>query len=122
MRKPVYREEKDIHGNRIQFELNLPSKDEWNISENFNYLSKPFVFTVGVYEIMKTDISNERDTESKEQKEESIKTTVGEIISFIHQKAWETRLDYLQRLSINDNKCWIIDNGNDICLLLPSEY
>ena len=123
MSKTIYKEEKTIYWNRIQFELNLPCVKEWNISENFDFITKPFVFTIGVYEIMKIDLPvNDNNSNVEILKDELIKTIVKEIIINIYLKAKETKLDYLQRLSINWCKCWIIDNGSDICLLLPSEY
>lgn len=116
MKKPIYKEEKTICDNIVCFEFNNPIKDEWNISENFDFINKPFVFTIWVCEIIKT---NESDEDLKEIK---IKDIIKEIITFVHERARIDTLDYLQKLSINDTKCWIIDNGCDICLLLPNEY
>lgn len=116
MKKTIYKVEKIINDNIVCFELNNPIKDEWNISENFDFIKKPFVFTIWVSELIKTNESDEilRDIE--------IKNIVKEIITFIYERAKIDTLDYLQKLSINDTKCWIIDNGCDICLLLPNEY
>lgn len=56
MKKPIYKEEKTICDNIVCFEFNNPIKDEWNISENFDFINKPFVFTIWVCEIIKTKV------------------------------------------------------------------
>lgn len=116
MKKTIYKKEIVIDNNIVSFEFNNPSKEEWNISENFDFINKPFVFTIWVCEIIKTDESDET------LKEINIKNIIKQIITIVYEKARVDNLDYLQKLSINNEKCWIIDNWCDICLLLPNEY
>lgn len=116
MKKTIYKKEIVIDNNIVSFEFNNPSKEEWNISENFDFINKPFVFTIWVCEIIKIDELDET------LKEINIKNIIKQIITIVYEKARVDNLDYLQRLSINNEKCWIIDNWCDICLLLPNEY
>lgn len=113
-----------IESNKIEFEFNSPSEDEWNISENFDITSKQFSFTVWINNLI--DLSDFKELSSKfiyDLVESKLKESIASnIIKTIYIKAKETRLDYLQKININWTKCWIIDNWNDICLMLPEEY
>ncbi len=115
---------KIIDNNTIIFEFNNPSLDEWNISENFDFHSKPFVCTIWISEIIDTSsLKNYTKNTDNDFLIDSLKQKViWEIISTIYERAKYLKLDYLQKLSINWNKCWCIDNGVDICLMLPDEY
>jgi hypothetical protein len=44
------------------------------------------------------------------------------IFSLLRNRAAESELDYLQKLSINGTMCWCIDDGDSVTILLPSEY
>lgn len=44
------------------------------------------------------------------------------IFSILRNRAAETELDYLQKLTINDTPCWCIDDGGAVTILLPEEY
>lgn len=44
------------------------------------------------------------------------------IFSILRNRAAETKLDYLQKLTINDTPCWCIDDGGAVTILLPEEY
>ncbi|MDD3793286.1 MAG: hypothetical protein PHI37_00540 [Candidatus Gracilibacteria bacterium] len=115
---------KIIDGNTIIFKFNNPSVDEGDISEDFDFHKKPFVCTLGVSEIIDTkELKNYTKNIDDDFLIDSFKQKIiGEIISTIYERAKYIRLDYLQKLSINSTDCWIIDNGVDICLMLPSEY
>lgn len=113
-----------VEWNTIIFEFNVPNKDEWDISEDFDFQKKPFVTTTGTYDLI--DLSEFELLSSplifKMVKQTLKKKVIWEIIITIFEKAKNIRLDYLQKLSINGTKCWVIDNGSDICLMLPEEY
>ena len=84
------------------------SQETGFISEDFNFHKKPAVFTCGVEELF-------YDTGTAQ-------AVCFSILSFYFQEAKKQKLDYLQKLNINGVCVWIIDNGSDICLLLPEEY
>jgi len=113
-----------VEWNTIKYEFNTPNIDEWNISENFDYESKLFTFTIWVSEII--DLSEFKQLSSDlifDLVEESlIKKIIRSVIDTLYFKAKEKKLDYLQKIHINWTLCWVIDNWNDICLLLPNEY
>jgi hypothetical protein len=44
------------------------------------------------------------------------------IFASLFQAAKIQPLDYLQKLRINWEKCWCIDNGEVITLMTPDEY
>jgi len=114
----------EVEWNVISFQFNKPNIDEWNISENFDYKRKPFVYTIWISELIKTEfLKNLVSPLFYEITCENFKNKlVSEIIDIVFQKAKSEKLDYLQKLKINNTDCWIIDNWEDICLLLPSEY
>jgi len=97
------------------FELNFspPRKDEWDISEDFDYHRKPFVITKWVYEEVKIYTSDE---DIKKQ------IIFNRIINTYYEKAKVMKLDYLQKLKVNRDICRLIDNWTDICLMYPTDY
>lgn len=103
----------ELYWNSFELNFSIPSKDEWNISEDFNYNKKAFVVT----KLLADDFKIDGEYEFIE-----IQTILYEIIKKYHQKSKIMRLDYLQKLKINWKVCWLIDNWNDICLMYPSEY
>lgn len=114
----------EIWWNNIILQFNTPNIDEWNISEDFDYKNKIFVFTNWVSDLIKTDfLENIISPILYEITIENFKhKLITEIIDIIYKEAKVRKLDYLQKLKINNTDCWIIDNWEDICLLLPSEY
>lgn len=114
----------EVSWNNIIFQFNSPNIDDWDISENFDYKNKIFVFTKWVHELIKTDfLKTIVSPFNYELTSENFKhKLIAEIIDIIYKEAKVKKLDYLQKLSINSVDCWIIDNWEDICLLLPSEY
>jgi hypothetical protein len=102
----------------------MPNVDESNICEDFDFHKKPFVSTIGTFDLI--DLSEFEKLSSplifRMVRESLKKKVIGEIINTLYERAKSTRLDYLQKLKINGTECWVIDNGNDICLLLPEEY
>lgn len=115
---------KIIQWNTIIFEFNNPNIDEWNISEDFDYQKKEFVSTIWVFNLIDTSEFEKISSPLifNLVKENLKKKVIWEIISTIYERAKYLKLDYLQKLSINWTSCWCIDNGNDICLMLPDEY
>ncbi len=114
----------EVLWNKIIFQFNSPNIDDWDISENFDYKNKIFVFTQWVQELIKTDFLEDILLQfNHEVVSENFKhKLIAEIIDIIYKEAKVKKLDYLQKLSINSVDCWIIDNWEDICLLLPNEY
>lgn len=103
----------ELYWNSFELNFSIPSKDEWNISEDFNYNKKAFVVTKLLADNLKID---------SEYEFMELQTILYEIIKKYHNKSKTMRLDYLQKLKINWKICWLIDNWNDICLMYPSEY
>jgi hypothetical protein len=102
----------EIFWNNIELLFLSPNKDEWNINEDFNYQTKLFTVSRWVQDLFKLD----------SEQEIKIQLILYDIIKKLNDKSKVKRLDYLQKLKINKELCWIIDNWEDICLLLPSEY
>jgi len=98
--------------NNIELLFSSPNKSEWDINEDFNYHTKVFTVTKWVQDLF--TLNNEKDVK--------IQLILHDIIKKLNDKSKVKRLDYLQKLKINKELCWIIDNWEDICLLLPSEY
>lgn len=103
----------ELYGNHFELNFSIPSKDEWDISEDFNYIKKSFVVTKRLAGDLNIGIEYEFI---------EIQTILYEIIKKYHKKSKVIRLDYLQKLKINWKICWLIDNWNDICLMYPEEY
>lgn len=101
-----------VYWNEIELFFTSPNIDEWNINENFDYEKKIFTITQWVQDLIYIN------------KEYEIKSQIlyHSIIKRLKDRAKKERLDYLQKLKINNTNCWIIDNWEDICLMLPSEY
>jgi hypothetical protein len=95
-------------GGSIHCQLAPASKETGFISEDFDFHKKPAVLTCGVQELFSDSCIAQ-----------SVAFT---IFDFYHQEAKKKKLDYLQKISINGVSVWLLDNGSDICLLLPEEY
>ena len=102
----------ELFWNIIELYFSSPSKDEWDINEDFDFQTKLFTVTMWVQNLFKLDSEQELKTQ----------LLLHDIIKKLNDKWKVKRLDYLQKLKINGELCWIIDNWVDICLLLPSEY
>jgi len=102
----------EIFWNNIELLFSSPNKAEWDINEDFDYHTKIFTVTRWVQDLFKLD----------SEQEIRIQLILHDIIKKLNDKSKVKRLDYLQKLKINKELCWIIDNWEDICLLLPSEY
>ena len=107
MKKDYY-----IYWNYIELSFLSPEKEDWYIRESFNYREKPFYITLWVNSLLNL-------IDYIELKQQLI---YHNIINKIYEKSKVKDLDYLQKLNINGTKCWIIDNGSNICLMLPDEY
>lgn len=55
-------------------------------------------------------------------KENLKRKVIREILSIIQTKAIEQELSYTQKFSFNSTDCVVVDNGEDICLMLPEEH
>lgn len=87
----------------IVFELNPPEEEDW-ITETF---SKEFKFTTLWVQELLWDYSEEYSRF---------------IFKTLEEKAKVQPLDYLQKLKINWETVWAIDDWHWVTLLLPSEY
>jgi len=101
-----------IFWNDIELLYLSPDIEDWDINEDFDFEKKIFTITKWIQNLI---ILNE-------EKEIKSQILFYSIIKKIRYKAKETRLDYLQKLYINNKLCWLIDNWENICLMLPSEY
>lgn len=101
-----------IYWNIIELYFSSPNEEQNYIKEDFDYKSKTFVITNWVNSLLQLE-SND-----------IIKQNIiyYNIIRELNDYSKSKDLDYLQKLDINWTRCWIIDNWNDICLMLPSEY
>ncbi|MBW7954425.1 hypothetical protein H3C61_01300 [Candidatus Gracilibacteria bacterium] len=101
------KEKFSIYGNEIDIKYSSP---ETGISEDFDFLKKHFYMTIGVQKLF--------IIENEIQK----RVIATNIINKVCEKAKIEVLDYFLKIEINGNETWLIDNGNDICLMLPEEY
>ena len=92
----------------VTCQLAPASKETGFVSEDFDFHQKPAVLTCGVEELFSDSCTAQAVAFS--------------ILDFYYQEAKIKKLDYLQKVSINEVSVWLIDNGSDICLLLPEEY
>lgn len=100
--------------NTIELFFNKQKKEFRSIVPTFNFPEQIFVTTPWVNDIL---------ISTTEEEIKLIQQAVfGKIILSIKEKAKTEKLDYLQKVIINSHKCWLIDDGNHICLMLPSEY
>ena len=103
-----------ILGNTVELFFNKQKQEFRNIVPKFDFPTQIFVTTRWVNDILIWE------------NEESLKLIQQMVFSYviteIKERAKEEKLDYLQKVTINWNKCWLIDDGSHICLMLPSEY
>ncbi|NRH21356.1 hypothetical protein HOO68_04905 [Candidatus Gracilibacteria bacterium] len=99
-----------IWGNTISINFSLPIEETGFIGEDFDYKKKHAYATIGIQEIIKHDTTI------------SLQLILGTIFQAFYHKAQESKLDYLQTLTINDTEVWIIDNGDTICIMKKEEY
>jgi hypothetical protein len=92
----------------VKFEFNPPVEETGFLKEGFDSVAKPAYATPGIAEII------ERST--------PIQPVVSEIFRIFRERAKHSSLDYLQKLSLDGEKVWCIDDGNSVCLLTPAEY
>lgn len=99
-----------IWNTSIEFQFNEPLEETWFISETFDIRQKPAYGTNWITDIIKG------------KSEIHTQLIIGQIFQEFYQTAKIQKLDYLQKLSINEIEVWCIDNGSTICLLTKEEY
>lgn len=99
-----------LSGIILIFELNAPTSETGYLKEDFDFLQKWAYATDGIQELL--DIPNEV----------LLQIFLGKVFSYIKTKAKLQKLDYLQRVRINNIETWLIDDGNTICWMTKSEY
>jgi len=100
--------------NTVELFFNKQKKQFRSIIPTFNFLEQIFVTTPWVNDIL--------ISETEEGLKLIQQVVFSEIIMKLKEKAKIEKLDYLQKITINSHKCWLLDDGNSICLMLPSEY
>lgn len=91
----------------LKFQFNPPAEENWGISEDFNYLEKPANATIGIIELINNPLAQ---------------IIIWKIFQILYEQSKVQKLDYLQKLSINETDVWAIHNGDYMTLLLPDEY
>lgn len=104
----------NIYWNNIKITITPSNIKYWLIKEDFNYHLKQFVITIWVNNLLK--FKSNKYIEVKQQ------MIYHNLINKVYEKAKIIDLDYLQNIKINWVNCWLLDNWNDICLMLPSDY
>ncbi len=99
-----------IHWNTIQFQFNSPTAETNFLREDFDIIHKPSCVTIWIEELMNTD------------NEFELNEIYSKILTTLSIQAKIIKLDYLQKISINNIEVWCIDDGNSICLMTKSEY
>ena len=100
----------NTHGNHIIFALNPPTRETSYLSEDFDFRHKGAYITPGIEEML--DIQNAI----------VLKLFLGNIFAYLHTKAQLQKLDYLQKVQLNGEETWIIDDGGSICWMRREEY
>ena len=95
---------------RIECEMSKPIISEGGLKEDFNFYQKPAYMTTWVQALF------------NEKEPFYLQLFLGYLLPVYFETAKIQPLDYLQKLTINKTTVWLIDDGVNICLLLPEEY
>lgn len=106
--------EYNILWNSIELLFNEYLEWERYIENNFDFSSNIIVLTFWI-----TDILHFKDEEWLRIAQQII---FNDIITKIKKEAETKKLDFMQVIIINWDKCLLIDNWNDICLMASWEY
>lgn len=96
-----------IGGNVIEFQFNLPLEETNFLSEDFDYTMKPANATVWVIDLINSPLPQ---------------IIIWKIFHILYEQSKVQKLDYLQKISINETDVWALHNGDYMTLLLPEEY
>lgn len=99
-----------IRGKKVEFKFSVPTKENGDIAEDFDFSKKPAVATCGIEDLF-PDFSLF-----------DFQVFVKTVFAILRAKAALQRMDYLQVITIEGKEVWCIDNGCDICLLNKDEY
>lgn len=97
----------NIHRNHIIFALNPQTS---YLAEDFDFRHKGARITPWIEEML--DIQNEV----------TLRLFLGNVFVYLRTKAKLQKLDYLQKVYLNKEETWIIDDGGSICWMRISEY
>lgn len=99
-----------IFWNSINFSFNPPVSETWYLWEDFDLNKKSAYITIGIQDLLNTE------------NEFEVNEIYSKILKTISDKAKISKLDYLQKVSINWIETWCIDDWNTICLMTKEEY
>ena len=99
----------DIFENTVVFEFNSPTKECGYIAETFSKEHSVYTRTVESFLCENNAI-------------DLVPFIAGRIVGILHKKAREIPLDYLQKLTVNGQALWCIDDGYAVTLLFPDDY
>jgi hypothetical protein len=99
-----------LSGVTLTFELNAPTSETGYLKEDFDFLTKWWYATEWIQELL--SISNEI----------ALQILLGKVFSYLKTKAKIEKLDYLQKIRVNNIETWLIDDGNTICWMRKEEY
>lgn len=99
-----------IFGVTLIFELNAPTSETGYLKEDFDFLQKWAYATDGIQELL--DISDEV----------ALQILLGKVFAYLRIRAKLQKLDYLQKIQVNNIDTWLIDDGNTICWMRREEY
>lgn len=91
----------------LKFQFNPPTEENWGISEDFNYQKQPAYATADVVNTINNPYSQ---------------IVIWKIFQILHEQSKIQKLDYLQKLSINETEVWALHNWDYMTLLLPENY
>ena len=98
-----------IFENTVVFDFNSPAKECGYIAETFDKEHSIYTRTVESFLAENNAI-------------DLVPFIAGRIVGILHQKARGIPLDYLQKLTVNGELLWCIDDGNSVCLMFPEDY
>jgi hypothetical protein len=96
--------------NHIIFALNPPVRETSYLCEDFNFRNKGASITSWIEEMLAIE-----DTTT-------LQFFLANVFSYLKTKARLQELDYLQKVELNGEETWIIDDGNSICWMRREEY
>lgn len=102
----------------VEFDFNAPTLETGRISESFDHLAKGAYATAGAADFIAEAGAGDGLLDGRFVS----RFVIAKIFRTLADRASREPLDYLQKLRVNGEEFWCVDNGDYVTLLLPEEY